>query len=128
LTDLHINGPLGTIVDWLAVSAIPCALIALGVSLRRHGVDPNLGFAAVLTALKLVVHPALVYVFAFKIFSMPPMWAGVAVLFAAMPSGINSYLFAEQQQPSPQTRLLCRLSAPFSPRCFGSGPVGPGNH
>ena len=27
---------------------------------------------------------------------MPPVWAGVAVLFAAMPSGINAYLFAER--------------------------------
>ena len=27
---------------------------------------------------------------------MPPVWAGVAVLFASCPSGINAYLFAER--------------------------------
>ena len=27
---------------------------------------------------------------------MPRAWAGVAVLFAACPSGINAYLFAER--------------------------------
>jgi malonate transporter and related proteins len=96
LAGLHADGPVGTIIEALAASATPCALVALGVSLRRHGLDPNLGLAAVLTALKLIVHPALVYLFAFEIFPMPPVWAGVAVLFAAMPSGINSYLFAER--------------------------------
>jgi predicted permease len=27
---------------------------------------------------------------------MPPVWAGVAVLFAACPCGVNAYLFAER--------------------------------
>jgi predicted permease len=27
---------------------------------------------------------------------MPPAWVGVAVLFAACPSGVNAYLFAER--------------------------------
>jgi malonate transporter len=106
-------------------------LIALGVSLRRHGLDPNLGFAAVLTALKLVVHPALVYVFAFKIFSMPPMWAGVAVFFAAMPSGINSYLFAERYKTAAtltsNTIALSTFCAVFT-TVFWLWAVGPGNH
>jgi predicted permease len=30
------------------------------------------------------------------VFEMPPVWAGVAVLFASCPSGINAYLFAER--------------------------------
>jgi malonate transporter and related proteins len=31
-----------------------------------------------------------------QVFDMPPVWAGVAVLFASCPSGINAYLFAER--------------------------------
>jgi predicted permease len=30
------------------------------------------------------------------VFDMPKVWAGVAVLFAASPVGINAYLFAER--------------------------------
>jgi predicted permease len=57
-----------------------------------------LKLASLITALKIVAHPALVWFFAFKIFPMPPVWAGVAVLFAAMPTGVNSYLLAERNQ------------------------------
>jgi predicted permease len=30
--------------------------------------------------------------------TLPPVWAGVAVTFAAMPCGINAYLLAERYQ------------------------------
>ncbi|PNB15216.1 AEC family transporter, partial [Pseudomonas sp. DP16D-E2] len=35
-----------------------------------------------------------VYVLAFHVFDMPRVWAGVATLFAAMPTGVNAFLFA----------------------------------
>lgn len=96
LVGFGLGGPLGAMVDGLAAAAVPCALVALGLALHRHGFVGGFGLAATLSALKLVVHPALVYIFAFKIFALPPVWAGVAVLFAAMPCGINSYVFAER--------------------------------
>ena len=49
-----------------------------------------------ISVLKLVVHPLIVLVLATQVFEMPPVWAGVAVLFASCPSGINAYLFAER--------------------------------
>ena len=93
---LPLNGPLRTIVDYLANAAIPCALVAMGLALRRYGLRADVKLSAAIVALKLIVHPAIVYVLAFKVFAMPPVWAGVAVLFAAMPSGVNAYLFAER--------------------------------
>ncbi len=48
------------------------------------------------TLLKLVVQPALVYVLAVHLLPMPPIWAAVAVLFAACPCGVNAYLLAER--------------------------------
>lgn len=41
------------------------------------------------------MHPAAVYALTL-LFPMPAVWAGVAVLFAAMPSGINGYLLAQR--------------------------------
>ena len=38
----------------------------------------------------------IVLLLATYVFDMPPVWAGVAVLFASCPSGINAYLFAER--------------------------------
>ncbi len=85
-----------TVVDGLAGAAIPCALVALGMTLRRYGLEAGLGLPAFLSVMKLMVHPALVLMLATYVFSMPPAWAGVAVLFAACPCGINAYLFAER--------------------------------
>jgi malonate transporter len=91
---LSPGGPVKIVLDGLAGAAVPCALVAMGLALQHHGVKGGLGQTLVITALKLVVHPAIVYALAFHVFVMPPVWAGVAVLFAAMPSGINAYLFA----------------------------------
>jgi predicted permease len=91
-----IPTPAWQIVDALAGAAIPCALVALGMTLVRYGIVGNLRLPAILSALKLLLHPALVFVLAMHVFSMPPAWASVAVLFAACPCGINAYLFAER--------------------------------
>lgn len=88
--------PVWKIVEMIASAAIPCALIAMGVALRRYGIGETWKMPGAVTVLKLVVHPLAVWLLATKVFSMPPAWAGVAVLFAASPSGINVYLFAER--------------------------------
>lgn len=83
-------------VDLLAAAATPCALISLGLSLKRYGMaGGDLRPSLVICVLKLLVHPAAVFALTF-VFAMPPVWAGVAVLFAAMPSGINGYLLAQR--------------------------------
>lgn len=87
---------LWTVIDLLAGAAVPCALISLGIALRRYGLESGLALPAILSGLKLGLHPLLVYVLATQVFEMPPHWTGVAVLFAACPCGINAYLFAER--------------------------------
>lgn len=91
-----------TLVDSIAASALPCALFAMGIALWRYGIRGGLSLATSLTAIKLLLHPALVYALAFYVFPVPPVWAGVAVLFAAAPSGINAYLFAERYKSGVQ--------------------------
>ncbi|KFC62941.1 hypothetical protein FG93_06043 [Bosea sp. LC85] len=91
-----IPAPLWTLVDLLAGAAVPCALISLGIAMRRYGLESGLGLPAVLSALKLGLHPLIVYLLATRVFEMPAHWSGVAVLFAACPCGINAYLFAER--------------------------------
>ena len=68
----------------------------MGIALKRYGFGRHLQLSGVMTALKLLVHPLLVYLLAMHVFTMPPVWAGVAVLFASAPCGLNAYLFAER--------------------------------
>lgn len=48
-------------------------------------------------ALKLLATPAVAFVLA-KLLNLPPLAAGVVVLFAAMPTGANAHIFAAQYQ------------------------------
>jgi predicted permease len=66
----------------------------MGLALKRFGFLSDLKAVAAISALKLVLHPFIVWALAFHVLPVPPVWAGVAVLFAAMPSGINAYLLA----------------------------------
>jgi malonate transporter len=88
------TGALGAVIDQLAATASPCALVAMGLALKRFGFFNDMRAVAVVSALKLVVHPFIVWLLAFHVLEVPPVWAGVAVLFAAMPCGINAYLIA----------------------------------
>ncbi len=91
-----VPAPVWQIMDLLASAAVPCALISMGIALRRYGMQMGWQLPTLISILKLVVHPLLVLLLATKVFHMPPVWAGVAVLFASCPSGINAYLFAER--------------------------------
>ncbi len=98
LTGLPLPAPLASASKLIADAAAPTALFALGMTLRRYGINAPLGLVGVIAALKLLLHPALVYILAFHILPMPPVWAAVAVLFAACPSGVNGYLLAQRYQ------------------------------
>jgi predicted permease len=47
-----------------------------------------------IAALKLVAHPLLVVGLIGLVFEVPPLWAKVAIVIAALPVGVNPYLFA----------------------------------
>ena len=79
---------------YIGSTASTCALNARGAALRRYRVLHDLPGASIIAALKLGLHPLAVYVLAFHVFTMPTAYAGVAVLFAAMPVGLNAYLLA----------------------------------
>ena len=93
---LPLGGAAKSIIDSLAGASIPCALTAMGLALRHYGMRADMRLTLSVCALKLVAHPAAVFVLAFKVFSMPPVWSGVCVLFAAMPCGINAFLLADR--------------------------------
>ncbi|RUX19728.1 AEC family transporter, partial [Mesorhizobium sp. M2A.F.Ca.ET.037.01.1.1] len=83
------------LVDTLADTAGPVALFAMGLSLRRFGISGNIRPALALSVLKLFLMPALVLAFVWLL-GLPPLTSKVAVVVAALPSGINSYLIAVQ--------------------------------
>ncbi len=86
----------GSTLKLVSDTAGPTALFALGMTLRRYGLAADPAQLAMICWLKLIVHPAIVYVLAVHVLPMPPVWAAVAVVFAACPSGVNGYLLAQR--------------------------------
>jgi len=85
---------LDEICEMFGDAAVPGALFSMGLSLCGFKMAGNLSHILQLTLWKLFIHPAVMWVFATQIFHLSPIWTSVTVLAAAMPSGVNAYLFA----------------------------------
>ncbi|MEM7695085.1 MAG: AEC family transporter [Pseudomonadota bacterium] len=97
-TGLPLGGMPRTVIDAVAETAIPLALMALGMSLHRYGVRGTVAPAAVLSIAKLLIMPAVVYLLGTTVFDLPPIALAVAVTVAAAPTGANAYLIATRFQ------------------------------
>lgn len=85
-----------TLLKYLADSAAPCALTAMGMSMTRINLAGNRAMIGMISTVKLVLHPLLVYGLTVHVMKLPPAFAATAILFAACPSGINAFLVAER--------------------------------
>jgi hypothetical protein len=82
----------------LGQASLPCALFALGASLYSYKIAGHLAEAWTMIGLKMALQPRLVWVLAFLVFHLDPLWGAVAVMTAGMPVGVNAYIFAEKYQ------------------------------
>ena len=96
-TGLGLTHIVDKTVELLAQAGSPTALIALGINLVRFEIKGEKLSIAMMCALKLLLMPALAWLLA-HLLKLPPMATGVVVLFAAMPTGANAYIFAAQYQ------------------------------
>lgn len=94
LAGLPLPVPIDTALSLLAAAAVPSALFATGASLGAVRLRGDLAPVAILGTLKLIVHPLLVWTLAVPVLGLEGIWVPVAVTMAAMPSGVNAYLFA----------------------------------
>ncbi|MBT8396359.1 MAG: AEC family transporter [Gemmatimonadetes bacterium] len=96
-----IPGPVDRVAELLGGAAVPTALFALGASLAAYPITGDVPPALILSGLKLLVHPILVWILAVPVFGLEGIWVPVAVTMAAMPSGINVYLFGARYDAAP---------------------------
>jgi len=113
-TGLGLNPVVDKTIELLAQAGSPAALIALGITLFRFEVKGEMGSVAAISVLKLLAMPAVAFALA-RLLNLPPIVTGVVVLFAAMPTGANAYIFAVQYQrmvnPVSGAVALCTLLA-----------------
>lgn len=89
-----------TFLTMLRGAAAPCALFAMGVTvaLRPFPERSVVTELSVLLAIKLVVHPLIVFVVLGWVGGIDPLWLSTAVLMAALPPATNVFVLATQYQ------------------------------
>ncbi|WP_413208344.1 AEC family transporter [Rhodospirillum sp. A1_3_36] len=81
---------------FIARATSPVALLAVGVTLSSQKLTGDLREIFVVTSLKLLLLPLLVWLAATQVFDLRPDWVAVAVITAASPAGANVYVFANR--------------------------------
>jgi predicted permease len=94
LGGIDVPAPVMSAVDLIAQAALPAALFGLGGALTRYALRDDIGVAAAAAGLSIVVHPAIAYALSVWVFDLPQDWVRAAVVTAAMPTGLNGYVFA----------------------------------
>ena len=96
VTGVTVPAPLEQFALLLGNAAAPTALFCIGLSLAQTKLASK-DYAAIgrLTALKLLLQPAVAAVLALYVFPMPKMWAQAAILLSALPIGSGIFTIAK---------------------------------
>ena len=93
LTGLPIPGVVNDALDLLIRAALPAALFGLGGVLVRYRIAGDLRVIGLVCAVSLLLHPAIVWALG-QATGLSTQAFRSAVLTAAMPPGVNAYIFA----------------------------------
>ena len=94
LSKIELIEPVQAFVAMMAAAVTPAALFGLGGALNEYRLADNWGQALSMALLKLVLQPLIAWTLMVPILNVDHEFARYGVLLAAMPSGINAYVFA----------------------------------
>lgn len=98
IAGLPIYDPLLESLSIISRAGIPAALMALGAGLNRYQIRGEIPMALIITGIKLLLLPGLVWCLSVFVFEMEYLWAQTAVLLSCMPVGISVYVFSMRYQ------------------------------
>jgi predicted permease len=95
---VHFQPPLAMerLLQFLQNAAAPCALFTLGVTVALRPMKKMPWEVPPLVAVKLVLHPGLVFVLLSLFGPFEQSWVYTAILMAALPPALNVFVFAQQ--------------------------------
>jgi predicted permease len=83
-------------IEVLKNAAAPCALFALGVTVALRPAKKVPCDVGVLSVIKLLVHPAIAWLFLSLVGGFDPVWVHTGVLMASLPTALNAFVMANQ--------------------------------
>jgi malonate transporter len=91
---LQLIEPAEAFFVMMSQAVVPAALFGIGGALNEFKLGDNWKQAMIASFIKLVVHPAIAYVLMIWVLQVPMEIARYGILLAAMPAGVNAYVFA----------------------------------
>jgi hypothetical protein len=88
--------PVGKFFALLGGAFVPCALFAAGLFIAGCSIRGATAEITWLACAKLLLHPLVTWWLAFHVFALDPLFATVAVIQAALPSGVPVFVLAQQ--------------------------------
>jgi len=94
LMHIQLVEPAQAFITMMAAAVTPAALFGLGGALNEYKLQDSWAQSLSMALLKLVLQPVIAYVLMVYVLKVDHEYARYGVLLAAMPSGINAYVFA----------------------------------
>jgi predicted permease len=91
-----LPGPIDRFVALIGSGGAAAALFAMGASLAQFRLGGHLAESAVVTVLKLLALPAVVWLLGRFVFALAPLPLAVATVCAGLPSGVNVFILAQR--------------------------------
>lgn len=94
--EVRLPAAANQLIDSLAGAAAPCALFAMGVIAANRPLRRIPVAISYVLPIKLLIHPALMYVALSLIPNVDELWVLTAVLMASLPTATNVFVLAQQ--------------------------------
>lgn len=94
MLDVTLIEPVEAFFTLLSAAVVPVALFGLGGALMEYRLADNWSQALAMSLLKLILHPLIAWVLMIPVLKVDPEQARYGIVLAAMPAGINVYVFA----------------------------------
>jgi predicted permease len=94
--EFHPPAAIERTLEFLKNAAAPCALFTLGVSVALRPMERFQWEVPPLIAIKLLLHPFLVFAVLSLVGGFEPVWVATAVLMAGLPPALNAFIMAKQ--------------------------------
>lgn len=94
LLEIQLIEPAEAFFVMMSQAVVPAALFGIGGALVEFKLSENWKQALVASLIKLILHPAIAYVLMVWVLHVPLELARYGILLAAMPAGVNIYVFA----------------------------------
>ncbi len=98
VSGLGLHGVVDESLVTLAAAVVPVCLVLIGVTLAAYGLQGSLRGAVAISAVKLLLLPAMVLLTAHWAFGLRGLPLAVVVMMASLPVGTNALIFAQRYE------------------------------